>query len=185
MDSQTIAPPTDRLQKVYLSRGSKLKLMETLNSVSHDFVVTVPEPLKLNLILLDVQVQVQQLTTHFAVNTQWLKKLFLYYFVLLVEINAWSVPGDLHHRCGSTNQNCAMDENGHKACQHDKNLEHISPDHGFYATLVQIMEETQRKTQHNCWDWYKNWIQGRIFIYFYSFICIFILLRNYSNTLFG
>lgn len=61
---------------------------------------------------------------------------------LLIEIYAWSIPGNLHHRCRSTHQNCAMDENGHKARQHDKNLEHICPDHSFHATLEQIVEET-------------------------------------------
>lgn len=61
---------------------------------------------------------------------------------LLIEINARSIPGNLHHRCGSTYQNCAMDENGNKARQHDTNLEDICPDHSLHATLEQIKTET-------------------------------------------
>lgn len=59
---------------------------------------------------------------------------------LLIKINARSIPGNFQHRCRSTHQNCAVDEYSHKARQHDKNLEHICPDHSFHATLVQIVE---------------------------------------------
>lgn len=47
-----------------------------------------------------------------------------------------------------------MDENGHKAWQHDNYLEHIGPDHSFHATLLQIVEETDRKNSY--WDFYKQ-----------------------------
>lgn len=39
-----------------------------------------------------------------------------------------------------------MDENGHKAQQHDNDLEHISPDHSFHATLLQTDDGRERQT---------------------------------------
>lgn len=56
---------------------------------------------------------------------------------LLIKINAGSILGNLQYQCRTTNQNCALDENDHKPQQHDNNLEHISPDHSFHATLLQ------------------------------------------------
>lgn len=66
---------------------------------------------------------------------------------LLIKINAWRIVGDLQHQSRTTNQNCAVDENGHKARQHDDNLEHIGPDHSFHATLLQTDE--RRNGQEN------------------------------------
>lgn len=64
---------------------------------------------------------------------------------LLIEINARSIFGDFQHRCRTTNENCTVDENGHKASQHDYNLEHISPDHSFHAPLLQTGEGRNRQ----------------------------------------
>ena len=67
--------------------------------------------------------------------------------LLLVKINPWSIVGDLQYPCRATNQNCAVDRNGQEARKHDDDLEYISPDHGFHATLLGIMGETDRKTE--------------------------------------
>lgn len=55
--------------------------------------------------------------------------------LLLIKINAGSVPGDLQHQCGTTNQSSAVYEDGHEAREHDNDLEHIGPDHSFDSTL--------------------------------------------------
>lgn len=53
-----------------------------------------------------------------------------------MKINAGSVVCDRQYLCRTTNQNCALDVNGHKARQHDNDLEHVGPDHGFHSTLL-------------------------------------------------
>lgn len=56
---------------------------------------------------------------------------------LLIKINARPIPGDLQHRSRTASHNCAMDENGHKAGEHDDDLEDVGPDHSFHSALTQ------------------------------------------------
>lgn len=56
--------------------------------------------------------------------------------LVLFEIDAWPIVGDLQDQCRTTNKSGAVDENGHKAWQHDNDLEDIGPDHSFHASLL-------------------------------------------------
>lgn len=53
-----------------------------------------------------------------------------------MKINPWSIPGDLKHRSGATDQNCSLDINGHEAYHHDDDLEDVGPDHSFNSALM-------------------------------------------------
>ena len=54
---------------------------------------------------------------------------------ILIEIDTWSIVGNLKNPRWSTNQDSASDKDGNEANQHDQDLEHICPDDRFHTTL--------------------------------------------------
>ena len=54
---------------------------------------------------------------------------------VLIKVYAWSIVGNLQNPRRATNKNGSLDEDGHEARQHDKDLEHIGPYDRLHASL--------------------------------------------------